>query len=88
MQNHMVSELDHSNETRVVFPYQEAKKTDTEVPGTAIAEVQLQLYNQDHLFSNRNMGMSTDLTSFQNGSLQKKGSNGPQEVFSELKWHY
>ncbi|XP_020601794.1 zinc transporter ZIP14-like [Orbicella faveolata] len=58
----------------------EARNPKAEVPGTAIAEVQLQLYNQDHHFSNRNMGVSTDLADFQNGSAEKKGLNEQQEV--------
>ena len=80
----MESELNHSHKTCVVFPYQKAKNPKAEVPGTAIAEVQLQLYKQDHLFSNRNMGMSTDVKDFQNGSV---GFNEPQKVISELKRH-
>ena len=84
----MVSELDHSNKSSVVFPYQEAKNPKAEVPGTAIAEVQLQLHRQDHLFSNRNMRMSTDFNNFQNGSVAKKGFDEPQEVLSELKCDY
>lgn len=69
------------------FP-KEARNPKAEVPGTAIAEVQLQLYNQDHHFSNRNMGVSTDLADFQNGSAEKKGLNEQQEVQSELQVHY
>lgn len=69
------------------FP-KEAKALKAEVPGTAIAEVQLQLHNQDHHFSNRNMGVSTDFADFQNGSVEKRGHNEQQEVQSELQVHY
>ena len=88
MPNHVVSGLNHlCNKTCAVF-LKEAKKSRSEVPGAAIADVQLQLYKQDHLFSNRNMGMSTDLADFQNGSVERKGINEQKKVLSELQLHY
>ena len=68
----------------------EETKPKAEIPGTGIADVQLQLYHvkPDHQFSNRNMGMSTDLSDFQNGSVGKKGFNEQQQVLNELKLHY
>ena len=73
---------------RVLSFLKEAKNFRSEVPGAAIADVQLQLYKQDHLFSNRNMGMSNDLADFQNGSVERKGINEQQKVLSELQLHY